>query len=116
VSVKFNSVLLNEENEDLQEIIDTLNIVLTLMASMNVAFEQPSDRTAPISQLINKLNLLSRSYAEHTKNHGGEKEEVGYFALKIKCDYAREALDRIKMGTRIGTEEDVQPAKGTDGE
>ena len=124
VSVKFNSVLLNEENEDLHEIIDALNIVLTLMAAMNVAFEQPRqpkaqpDRTTAISRLESGLSLLSRGYdryekdfVEARKKFGGEKEEVGYFALKIKCDYAKEALRRIKTRKRIEPEKDVPATK-----
>ena len=92
---KFTSALLSEENEHLPEQVDALNIVLTLMAAMRVPRGWPTrEAKEEIRHLTTKLEVLSRSYLDYTRN--SEAEADGCFALRIKCDYATAALDRMR--------------------
>jgi len=78
---KFTSALLNEENEHLPQIIDALNIVLTLMAAMRVPDAWPTkEAKEEIGHLITKLRILKSSSLDHRAQR--DKDQSGVPATR----------------------------------
>ena len=88
---KFDGGLLSDDNAEIHDMLDTLNVVLGIMASMRLEGLTPEDSSALEARLGTFARSTTRKLEGGMGMRGGEEIERG-FPLRMKVEYGRHAL------------------------